>query len=81
MGLLAFSALAFGFIGSTIAAAQTAGNLLGIFENQSDVDSVTPPGTASFDAATGVYILPRRLRKDAAVQRERPGVPVLLERR
>jgi TolB protein len=56
-GLLAFSALAFGFVGSSIAAAQTAGNSLGIFESQSDVGSVTPPGTATFDAATGVYTI------------------------
>jgi len=56
-GLLTFSAFAFGFVGSSIAAAQTAGNSLGIFENQSDVGSVTPPGTASFNAATGVYTI------------------------
>jgi Tol biopolymer transport system component/catechol 2,3-dioxygenase-like lactoylglutathione lyase family enzyme len=30
---------------------------LGIFEGQSDVGSVTPAGTASFGAATGVYTL------------------------
>jgi TolB protein len=54
-GLLALSALAFGFVGSSIGAAQTASNSLGIFENQSDVGSVAPPGTATFDAATGVY--------------------------
>ena len=57
-GLLAFSALAFGFVGSSIAAAQTASNSLGIFENQSDVGNVTPPGTATFDSATGVYTNP-----------------------
>ena len=56
-GLLAFSALAFGLVGSSIAAAQTPSNSLGIFENQSDVGSVTPPGTATFDAATGVYTI------------------------
>jgi TolB protein len=55
-GLLAFSALAYVFVGSAIATAQTA-NSLGIFENQSDVGSVTLPGTASFDAATGVYTI------------------------
>ena len=54
-GLLAFSALAFGLVRSSIAAALTASNSLGIFENQSDVGSVTPPGMATFDAATGVY--------------------------
>ena len=56
-GLLAFSALAFGFVWSSIAASQTASNSLGIFENQSDVGSVTPPGTATFDAATGLYTI------------------------
>jgi len=49
--------LAFGFAVPSIAAAQTAGNSLGAFENQSDVGSVTPPGTATFDAATGVYTI------------------------
>lgn len=33
-----------------------AGNL-GIFTNQTDVGSVTPPGTATFDARTGVYTI------------------------
>ncbi len=56
-GLLAFAALAFGFVGPNIAAAQTASNSLGIFESQSDVGSVTPPGTGTFDAATGVYTI------------------------
>ena len=56
-GLLAFSAWAFGFVGSIIAAAQTASNSLGIFENESDVGTVTPPGTGTFDAATGVYTI------------------------
>ena len=56
-GFLAFSALAFGSAGSSIAAAQTASDSLGIFENQSDVGSVTPPGTGTFDAATGVYTI------------------------
>jgi len=55
--LLAFFALAFWFIGSSIAAAQTASNSLGIFENQSDVGNVTPPGTATFDTAMGVYTI------------------------
>ncbi len=36
------------------APAQTSGSL-GIFEGQSDVGSVTPPGTAVFDPATHVY--------------------------
>ena len=51
------STLAFVFIGSGIAAAQTAGSGLGIFENQSDVGSVVPPGVASFDSASGVYTI------------------------
>jgi TolB protein len=55
--LLAFSALTLGFVGSSVAAAQTASNSLGIFENQSDVGSVSPPGTATFDGATGVYTI------------------------
>lgn len=54
--MLTFSALTFGFVGSSIGA-QTANNSLGIFENQSDVGSVTPPGTATFHAATGVYTI------------------------
>jgi TolB protein len=49
--------LALGFIGTGIAPAQTAGSSLGIFENQSDVGSVVPPGVATFDAATGVYTI------------------------
>jgi hypothetical protein len=59
-GLLALSALAFGFVGSSIGAAQTASNSFGIFENQSDVGSVAQPGTATFDAATGVYTIHSR---------------------
>ena len=55
--LAATSTLAFVFIGSGIAGAQPAGSGLGIFENQSDVGSVVPPGVASFDAATGVYTI------------------------
>ncbi|HEY2467193.1 MAG TPA: hypothetical protein VGI45_05020 [Terracidiphilus sp.] len=55
--MLAFSALAFGFIGSTSGTAQTVSNSIGIFEDQSDVGSVTPPGTATFVAATGVYTI------------------------
>ncbi|HEX8710512.1 MAG TPA: hypothetical protein VF730_01480 [Terracidiphilus sp.] len=53
----AASALVIAFTATLIAGAQTAGNSLGIFENQSDVGSVTPPGTATFDPATGVYTL------------------------
>lgn len=49
------SALAFGCIASGIAGAQTAANGLGIFENQTDVGSVVPPGVATYDAASGVY--------------------------
>ena len=53
----AIAGLAIGFISSGFAAAQSAGNSLGIFENQSDVGSVVPPGVGSFDAATGVYTI------------------------
>lgn len=48
-------AVALGFISVGIAAAQTTGNALGTFTNQSDVGSVVPPGAATFDAKTGVY--------------------------
>jgi TolB protein len=48
--------LAFGFV-ATKAGAQTAASPLGIFDNQSDVGSVSPPGLGTFDAATGVYSL------------------------
>jgi TolB protein len=37
--------------------AQSGANSLGVFEAQSDIGSVTPPGTAVFDATTGVYTL------------------------
>jgi Tol biopolymer transport system component len=50
-------ALAFAFIGSGLAVAQTAGSSLGIFENQSDVGSVVPPGVGTLDPATGVYTI------------------------
>jgi TolB protein len=55
--LAAVSALAFAFTNSRIVAAQAAAQSLGIFENQSDVGSVTPPGVATYDPATGVYNL------------------------
>ena len=57
MRLAAVASVAFGFIASGIASAQTAGNSLGILESQSDVGSVTPPGMAAFDAATGIYTI------------------------
>ncbi|MGD0739568.1 MAG: hypothetical protein ABR957_08235 [Terracidiphilus sp.] len=47
--------MAFGFIGLGIAGAQKAANGLGVFESQSDVGSVVPPGVATFDSATGEY--------------------------
>ena len=53
----AITGLAIGFISSGFASAQTAGSSLGIFESQSDVGSVVPPGAATFDAATGVYTI------------------------
>jgi hypothetical protein len=36
-------------------AAQAPRKALGIFEGQTDVGSVTPAGTAAFDAKSGVY--------------------------
>ena len=51
------SALALGSFASGIASAQTAANGLGIFENQTDVGSVVPPGAVTYDAASGVYIV------------------------
>src|SRR5580704_17918881 len=53
--LAATSTLALVFIGSGIAGAKSTGSGLGIFESQSDVGSVMPPGVATFDAVTGVY--------------------------
>jgi Tol biopolymer transport system component len=53
----AVSVLTLGFIGLGIGVAQTASGGLGIFQNQSDVGSVVPPGVATFDAATGVYTI------------------------
>jgi len=53
----AAAVLALGFVASGIASAQTAGGGLGIFDSQSDVGSVVPPGVATFDAATGVYTI------------------------
>lgn len=53
--LAAASALLFGFTSLRATVAQTAGGSLGIFENQSDVGDVTPPGSASFDLAAGAY--------------------------
>jgi TolB protein len=55
--LAAALALIFAFTVSRITSAQTAGASLGVFESQSDVGSVTPPGVASFDPASGVYTL------------------------
>src|SRR5260370_35601097 len=37
--------------------AQSTSASLGIFESQSDVGSVTPPGTLAFDAARHVYAI------------------------
>jgi len=36
---------------------QSAGGSLGIFEGQTDVGSVTPPGMMTYDAASGVYTI------------------------
>jgi len=38
-------------------AAQPASKSLGVFDGQSDVGSVTPPGTLSYDAASNVYTI------------------------
>lgn len=53
----AASGLFIAFNASRVATAQAAESPLGIFESQSDVGSVTPPGTATFDSAAGVYTL------------------------
>jgi TolB protein len=53
----AISALALGFIGTGIATALPAGYGPGMFESESDVGSVVPPGAATYDAATGVYTI------------------------
>lgn len=42
---------------ASLAAAPACPQNLGLFDHQSDVGSVTPPGTATFDAATGRYTL------------------------
>lgn len=42
-------------LGGTILSAQTASAPLGIFDGQTDVGSVTPPGSAHFDAGHAVY--------------------------
>jgi hypothetical protein len=51
--VVAVSTFAFGFV-IPVSAAQTTGSI-GLFDSQSDVGGVTPPGAARFDAATGVY--------------------------
>lgn len=47
----------FGFISAHFAYAQKPAGALGVFTGQSDVGTVTPPGTAGFDAKTGAYTL------------------------
>jgi Tol biopolymer transport system component len=42
-------------LGSELLAAQTGARTLGVFDGQSDVGSVTPPGIASYDAKAGTY--------------------------
>lgn len=49
--------LAFGFVATRMSGAQEAAGSLGIFDNQSDVGTVSPPGVGTFDPATGVYSL------------------------
>jgi len=48
--------LGFALIASSQSLSAQAGSL-GIFEGQSDVGSVVPPGTLSYDAAAGVYTM------------------------
>jgi hypothetical protein len=59
VSILAPSILA--FCGATLSLpatfAQSATPALGIFENQSDVGAVTPPGTAVYDPAADTYTL------------------------
>ena len=62
--LAAFLALGCAIAAPRNAAAQTArtaapqsSHSLGIFDGQSDVGSVTPPGAAAYDAASGVYTI------------------------
>jgi hypothetical protein len=45
------------FIGLRPIAAQTGSAKLGVFESQSDVGSVIPPGTASYDPASQIYTI------------------------
>ncbi len=42
---------------TAVSRAQASGSL-GLFESQSDVGSVTPPGTATYDAAPCTFTLP-----------------------
>jgi Tol biopolymer transport system component len=44
-------------LGATVLHAQSPSKDLGIFEGQTDVGSVTPPGTLAYDAAKGVYTI------------------------
>src|ERR1039458_5411219 len=45
------------FLGLSCLACSTHAQNLGLFEGQADVGSVTPPGTATYDAAAGTYTL------------------------
>lgn len=52
----ALFAILCGFVpGSALAWTQTNSGSLGVFANQTDVGSLTPPGNATFDAGQGVY--------------------------
>lgn len=44
-------------LGPTTVSAQGSSGSIGAFESQTDVGSVTPPGTAKYDAGSGVYEL------------------------
>jgi len=54
LSILTLCAASLGFFA---ACAQTSSSSLGIFEGQSDVGAVTPPGAAVFDPATSAYTL------------------------
>jgi TolB protein len=45
------------FLGLSCLACSTHAQNMGLFEGQADVGSVTPPGTATYDAAAGTYTL------------------------
>jgi TolB protein len=54
---LACSLCVFTLVAFSLCASGSGGQAIGIFEGQSDVGSVTPPGTAHYDLNTGVYTI------------------------